>query len=167
MRRLLLILLLAASAAAGERERARHVLDRLAFGPRPGEVERVMALGVDRWIEQQLHPERIPDAKVEARVAPYDRKVKVPTRGEMREQRGEGRKVIADLSAQRILRAAESERQLHEVMVDFWMNHFNVFAGKSLDRYLVTSYERDTIRPRIWGSFEELLLATAKSPAML
>jgi uncharacterized protein (DUF1800 family) len=77
------------------------------------------------------------------------------------------RRVVAELSAQRILRAAESERQLNEVMVDFWMNHFNVFAGKGLDRVLLTGYERDTIRPRIWGKFEDLLMATAKSPAML
>jgi len=137
------------SASAGERERAAHVLDRLAFGARPGEVDRVTQLGVDRWIELQLHPERGDDAKSDARVAQY------------------AREVIPDLSAQRILRAAESERQLNEVMLDFWMNHFNVFAGKRLDRYLIADYERETIRPRMWGSFEELLLATAKSPAML
>src|SRR5205814_9482080 len=76
-------------------------------------------------------------------------------------------RVIAELNAQRILRAADSDRQLNEVMVDFWMNHFNVFAGKGLDRVLLTSYERDTVRPRIWGKFEDLLMATAKSPAML
>src|SRR5207248_9813205 len=75
--------------------------------------------------------------------------------------------VVAELHAQRILRAVDSNRQLNEVMVDFWMNHFNVFAGKGLDRVLLTSYERDTIRPRIWGRFEDLLAATAKSPAML
>jgi uncharacterized protein (DUF1800 family) len=68
---------------------------------------------------------------------------------------------------QRILRAAESERQLNEVMVDFWMNHFNVFAAKGLDLFLIGSYERDAIRPRMWGRFEDLLMATAKSPAML
>jgi Uncharacterized protein conserved in bacteria len=72
-----------------------------------------------------------------------------------------------ELLAQRIIRAAESDRQLNEVMVDFWMNHFNVFSGKGLDRFLLTSYERDVIRPHIWGHFEDLLMATAKSPAML
>src|SRR5213076_2403589 len=71
------------------------------------------------------------------------------------------------LTAQRIIRASESDRQLDEVMVDFWINHFNVFAGKGIDRFLLTSYERDTIRPHIWGSFEDLLMATAKSPAMM
>src|SRR6202022_3733320 len=70
-------------------------------------------------------------------------------------------------SASRVLTASYSERQLNEVMVDFWMNHFNVFAAKGLDRIFITSFERDAIRPHIWGRFEDLLVATAKSPAML
>lgn len=166
----LLLALLALTARADDRARAEHVLNRLAFGPRPGEVERVAKMGVDRWIELQLHPERIDDSAIEARVARYDRKVRIPTREELRDEkkrRERTRAVIGDLSAQRILRAAHSERQLNEVMVDFWMNHFNVFAGKQLDRFLITSYEHDTIRPRIWGRFDDLLLATAQSPAML
>ena len=77
------------------------------------------------------------------------------------------RRILEDLTAARVVRAAQSERQLNEVLVDFWMNHFNVFAGKGLDRVFTTSFERDVIRPRIWGRFEDLLLATAKSPAML
>src|SRR5207253_6949242 len=60
-----------------------------------------------------------------------------------------------------------SERQLQEVMVDFWTNHFNVFAGKGADRWLLTSYDRDTIRPHTLGKFYDLLLADAESPAML
>src|SRR3989442_425747 len=67
----------------------------------------------------------------------------------------------------RILRAVYSERQLQEVMVDFWTNHFNVFAGKGADRWLLISYDRDTIRPNTLGKFYDLLLADAKSPAML
>ena len=67
----------------------------------------------------------------------------------------------------KLLRAIYSERQLDEVMTDFWFNHFNVFIGKGADRYLVTSYERDVIRPHALGKFEDLLVATAKSPAML
>ena len=77
------------------------------------------------------------------------------------------RRVIEELTQARILRACESERQLNEVLVDFWMNHFNVFAAKGLDRVFITSFERDVVRPRVWGRFEDLLLATAKSPAML
>ena len=184
-----------------ERQRALHALNRLAFGPRPGDVEAVLKDGVDRWIEQQLHPESIPDRAVDARInllptmtlsnaqivktyyAPVllarkkanaeakDGQVdKKDVRRElMRDIPPDQRPqvVMNDLLAQRIIRAAESDRQLNEVMVDFWMNHFNVFAGKGIDRFLLTSYERDVIRPHIWGHFEDLLMATAKSPAML
>jgi uncharacterized protein (DUF1800 family) len=75
--------------------------------------------------------------------------------------------LTAELQASRILRAVYSERQLQEVMVDFWTNHFNVFAGKGADRWLLVSYDRDTIRPNTFGKFYDLLLATAQSPAML
>jgi uncharacterized protein (DUF1800 family) len=80
---------------------------------------------------------------------------------------GPPRRPVEELQQAKLLRAVYSERQLDEVLVDFWMNHFNVFGGKGQDRYLVTEYERDVIRPRAWGRFEELLEATAKSPAML
>jgi len=193
MKRLVILcalLLVAATPRMSERERAQHVLDRLAFGARPGDVERVLAIGVDRWIEQQLHPERIADRNVESRLTKYAtltmsdddvmKQFALPLFEARRARRKEDegtpirmpreqrpQRVVAELSAQRILRAAESERQLNEVMVDFWMNHFNVFAGKNIDRFLIGSYERDTIRPRIWGRFEDLLMATAKAPAML
>jgi uncharacterized protein (DUF1800 family) len=77
------------------------------------------------------------------------------------------KRILDDLTSARILRAVESERQLNEVMVDFWMNHFNVYANKGQDRFAILSFERDTIRPHIWETFEQLLQATAKSPAML
>src|SRR6185437_6173443 len=77
------------------------------------------------------------------------------------------RVVAEELMQAKILRATYSERQLQEVITDFWMNHFNVFIGKGADRYDITSYERDVIRPRALGKFEDLLVATAKSPAML
>jgi uncharacterized protein (DUF1800 family) len=184
-----------------DRQRALHALNRLAFGPRPGEVDAVMKDGVDTWIEQQLHPEAIPDRAVEARIAALPTMtlsnaqiVKTyyePVLAARKEANAEAKNgdvdkkdvrrelmrdvpanqrpqvVMNDLVAQRILRAAESDRQLNEVMVDFWMNHFNVFSGKGIDRFLLTSYERDVIRPHIWGRFEDLLMATAKSPAML
>src|SRR5258706_604689 len=86
---------------------------------------------------------------------------------DLKAMRQQSRRVVGELSAQRIIRAAESDRQLDEVMADFWLNHFNVFAGKGMDRFLLTSYERDTIRPHLWGKFEDLLMATAKSPAMM
>jgi len=75
--------------------------------------------------------------------------------------------VQSEVMQAKLLRATYSERQLEEVMTDFWFNHFNVFVGKGADRYLITSYERDVIRPNALGKFEDLLVATAKSPAML
>jgi uncharacterized protein (DUF1800 family) len=182
-----------------DHERALHALNRLAFGPRPGDVDRVMKDGVDVWIEQQLHPEAMPDRDVEARIGAYptlrmsdaqildtfyrpivearkERKAegeaidKQEMRAELRQETPPERRpqrVVQELTAQRLIRAADSERQLNEVMVDFWFNHFNVFSGKEIDRFLITGYERDVIRPHIWGRFEDLLMATAKSPAML
>ena len=76
-------------------------------------------------------------------------------------------RIVAELSMAKIDRAVYSERQLYEQMVDFWFNHFNVFAGKGVDRWMLTSYERDAIRPHAMGKFRDLLEATAKSPAML
>jgi uncharacterized protein (DUF1800 family) len=184
-----------------ERQRALHALNRLAFGPRPGDVDAIAKSGVDAWIEQQLHPEAIPDRAVEARIALlptmtmsnaqivktyYEpvlmarKKAKAEAKDGEVDQKEIRRELMRDipmdqrpqivmnnLLSQRIIRAAASDRQLNEVMVDFWMNHFNVFAGKGIDRFLLTSYERDVIRPHIWGHFEDLLMATAKSPAML
>jgi len=189
------------------RAKVIHVLNRLGFGPRPGEVEKVLGMGIDAWIEQQLHPERIPDpiAQGKLRDLPtlsmstadlfekFERPLRQARRERQRKAARDGnarngtegaevdfekmreqippekrpRRIIEELSASRVLKAAYSERQLNEVMVDFWMNHFNVFAAKGLDRIFVTSFERDAIRPNIWGRFEDLLMATAKSPAML
>jgi uncharacterized protein (DUF1800 family) len=280
-----------------ERQRAIHALNRLTFGPRPGDVDRVAAMGVNKWIEQQLHPEKIDDSALEARLEPLrtlrmdarqlvenfpppqvikqvaEGKKSMPSdkaeraiyetqvekyhnqqekkaakaepvnqagddqgtmlteeqRAERREARMYAREqvdnilalptpdkrmqailamkpeqrqmlaralppedreqlmnsltpqqreqlmamnnpqqvVATELMQGKILRAAYSERQLDEVMTDFWFNHFNVFIGKGADRYLVTEYERDVIRPHALGKFQDLLMATAKSPAML
>jgi uncharacterized protein (DUF1800 family) len=187
------LLLATSDVKLSERQRAMHALDRLAFGARPGDVDRVLTIGVDAWIEQQLHPEKIADRALEARLATYEtlrmssgdigRQFVAPLMRARAAAKQSGaadpranllltpdarpRRLMVELQSQRILRAAESERQLNEVLVDFWMNHFNVFSGKGADRFLLTEYERDTIRPRIFGRFEDLLLATAKSPAML
>lgn len=217
-----------------------HVLNRLGFGARPGDVERVRALGIENYIKQQLNPASIPDEAAEAKVrslpalsmttaelyAKYpnpalllrqlQRQGQLPedlsklyearrdgngappqsaqnqmkedeaakNGDEMRdEDRAAYRRAIRDfyvknnlrppqqltqeLQASRILRAVYSERQLQEVLVDFWTNHFNIFAGKGADRWLLISYDRDTIRPHTLGKFRDLLLATAQSPAML
>jgi len=201
-----------------EQQRIVHVLNRLGFGARPGDVERVKAIGLDNYINQQLNPEKIADTVAENKLkdlstlnmSTADLYAKFPQPGQLLRQlkaRGmlpEGaempdnpqapaagnprdnekyrkviedyyrenglqrpQRIIAELQASRILRAVYSERQLQEVMVDFWTNHFNVFAGKGADRWLLPSYDRDTIRPYAMSKFSTLLQATAQSPAML
>src|SRR6185295_11426023 len=184
------------------------VLNRLGFGPTPGDVERVRKIGLQKYIDDQLQPERIPNAALAPRLAQFDtlnrstadlaREYFIPAQMERRRaqqqaaadpsmkpadgappnraamrtpaqidaMRGE-REVLTDLAQQKLVRAAYSERQLEEAMVDFWFNHFNVFAGKGQTRLYLTEYERDTIRPRVLGKFRDLLGATAESPAML
>src|SRR2546423_12180516 len=76
-------------------------------------------------------------------------------------------RVVAELGMAKVTRAIYSDRQLQQVMDDFWFNHFNVFAAKGEDRYYLTSYERDVIQPHAFGKFKDLGTATANSPAML
>jgi uncharacterized protein (DUF1800 family) len=176
------------------------VLNRIGFGARPGDVERVRKLGLERYIDEQLHPSRISDPDVERRLAnlttlnlsskqiaeQYEQPLlearrerkqdaaaanssappEKPDPAQMQvQQRANG--VIVELSEQKILRAIYSNRQLQEVLTDFWFNHFNVDARKGRDRFLLTEYERETIRPHVLGNFRELLGATSRSPAML
>ena len=278
-----------AAAQMDQRKQAVHALNRLTFGPRPGDVNQVMAIGVDNWIDQQLHPDKIDDSALDARLSPFrtlrmntremvenfpseqmikavaDGKQSLPSdpqkraiyqaqleryqdkedrkqqtaiagaekaadderflrlqermnadqkvedlldmppdermktllkmspedqrvvtdslQGDKRDEFLEGmnsrqRETVGainhpqqvvnnELVEGKLLRAIYSNRQLQEVMTDFWFNHFNVFLGKGADHYLLTSYERDVIRPRALGKFEDLLVATAQSPAML
>ncbi len=290
------------SAALDEQKRAMQALNRLTFGPRPGDLERVSQMGVDKWIDLQLHPDKIDDSALQARLAPFrtlqmntreivenfpnnemirqvaegkvamprdptrravyeaqvqryedkqDRKADAAKSGSAnsdpnnanaadnamlsgasyqrrREEnqaagirllelldlppderfravltlspeeqralagRAKGPKadalmqgmngleketlaalnnpeqvVVDELTQAKLLRAVSSERQLDEVMTDFWFNHFNIFINKGADRFLLTGYERDVIRPHLLGKFEDLLVATAQSPAML
>ena len=230
-------------AAQGDRltadQRITHVLSRLGFGARPGDVERVRAIGIEKYLEQQLNPSQVADEVAEAKVKNLSTLTmttaqlyeKYPQPGQILRQlqrRGElpnepantsdnqnrqappetvntpaatpspeqsngnpnaaGRnaenrrairdyyaengllrpqRILVELQSSRILRATYSERQLQEVLVDFWTNHFNVFSGKGADRWLLVSYDRDTIRPNTLGKFHDLLAATAQSPAML
>jgi len=173
-----------------------HVLNRIGFGPRPGDVERVRAIGLERYIDQQLHPERIPDGAIGARLSALttigmsSREIaetfEEPVLERRREQKEAAKadpganqqkarspeqqaanRVLVELSEQKLLRAVYSDRQLHEVLTDFWFNHFNVDSRKGPERFMLTEYERETIRPHVLGSFRDLLEATAKSPAML
>src|SRR5438552_5949534 len=175
------------------RDSAFHALNRLAYDARPGEADSVAKVGVMRWIEQHLDADHIADSRLAQRehdfkILHYDRgdlaerfrtaqlerqrlqremkagdTTNLDTVGPMREFRDLG----GELQQLAIVRAAVSERQLREVMVDFWTNHFNVFVGKGADRFLLPSYIEETIRPRALGRFEDLLIATARSPAML
>ena len=237
-----------------EDEAILQALNRLGFGPRPGDLERVKEMGLQKWIEQQLRPNSIDDSALQARLERFptvkmssaqlltefpepqlaakregitveeyrkeQMRSAVPSAqdsAQMSEtdvqkadamhmpdfesvdndlsatppkQKGQGKgqgqekgtigdrmfsyeqihlpqRIVAELSMAKMTRAVYSERQLQEVMVDFWYNHFNVFAAKGADRWLITAYERDAIRPHAMGKFRDLLEATAKSPAML
>ena len=292
----------AAAPHLEERQRAMHALNRFTFGPRPGDVDAVMRMGVDKWFDRQLHPEKIDDSALEARLSPFktlnmdartmiekfpppqvikqvadgkrampsdpveraiyqDQVMRYQERQDKKGQAGntqaanatddaanagdpsmltedqraarreahmyaeenaqklmqlppdkrmkavlamtpeqrrslitalrpEERQQLLDsfpadqrenliamanpqaviqgeLMQAKVLRAAYSERQLQEVLTDFWFNHFNVFIGKGADRYLINDYEREVIRPHVLGKFKDLLVATAKSPAMM
>lgn len=177
-------------------QQVAHVLSRLTFGARPGDAARVRAMGVDAFIEQQLRPERIPDARLDAwlgqfetlrlsyaqmqeaypkpqealqRLDPAARANLTPAESaEVRRVLEGFRKANTEILAARVGRAQLSERQLSEVMTDFWLNHFSVFQGKgALQRYMLPEYEDRVIRPRAMGRFRDLLGAVAKSPAML
>jgi len=198
-----------------EDEAIVHALNRLAYGPRPGDVERIRQMGLEKWIDQQLHPESIDDQALNQRLQRYPTlnmsskqlleeyprpeqvakqqgitKEQAQDQLKSKQQTAESQvivtgnenldkaqqqlaklqgpnRIIADLSMAKLDRAIYSDRQLEAVMEDFWFNHFNVFANKGDDKWLLTSYERDTIRPHTMGKFQDLLVATAKSPAML
>ena len=172
----------AQSASAGE---ALHVLNRLAYGPAPGDIGRVMQIGVERYIDEQLHPDRLPlppalmqqlHALDTTRLSQREliqqfRGAQQSARSDGEEGKAQRRELYQRLTLQageaRLLRALQSPAQLQEVMVDFWFNHFNVFIGKGLDRALVENYERAAIRPYALGRFRDLLRATAHHPAML
>jgi uncharacterized protein (DUF1800 family) len=133
-----------------------HLLNRIGFGPRPGQIERIQQIGVDKYIEQQLRPDTAVDAV-------YDRRPEIPTPARL----DPPQQVLANLQAEKLIRAVHNEQQLQEVMTHFWFNHFNVFWAKNADRWLTTPYEMHAIRPHVLGKFHDLLMATAKSPAML
>lgn len=185
-------------------EAARHLLDRFSFGPRPGEVEAVAALGPELWLERQLRADlaettlaaelsrhdalALSGSEIAARypspgmiliraraagVVDQDGDPADPaTRRAIRHwASGQGyrsqRELVEQVRAQKIHRAVLAQNQLHEVLTDFWANHFTVSGADPETRAWVLSYERDAIRPRALGSFAELLRASARHPAML
>jgi uncharacterized protein (DUF1800 family) len=142
---------------------ARHLLDRAAFGPWPGDVERVRRMGEAAWIEEQLAPDTIPDRPALARTARIDT-VGLPAR-HLFAFRPE---VIEEqLVAFALLEAVYSRRQLQQVMVGFFRDHFHVAIGKGRCRELVTVHDRDVVRAHALASFPAMLRASLLSPAML
>jgi uncharacterized protein (DUF1800 family) len=204
---LLLVLPIATASSTprslSEQEKATHVLNRLAFGPRPEDVKRVQAMGIRQYIEQQLRPELIDDRATDNRlssipsihmkadelIARYPEPQQIakqaglpnPKAGDqnspaarrtiqtymMKNGLERPQLLLQELQSQKLIRAVYSERQLQEVMTDFWFNHFNVYWNKGQDKWFTTSYEMEAIRPHVFGKFKDLLMATAKSPAML
>jgi uncharacterized protein (DUF1800 family) len=154
-----------AASIPSDRGAVEHALNRLTFGPRSGDVERVQKMGLSAWIDQQLAPSRIDDAALASHLPAIP--AKPATVSSPQEARRYGREAVQALAAQKMMRAVYSDRQLEEVLVDFWFNHFNVFAGKGRTSMFIPEYERDAIRPHVLGKFRDLLGATAKSPAML
>ncbi len=182
-------------------EQSEQALNRLTFGPRPGDSAIVARDGVDRWIERQLRPETIPDTVLDRAlatqaIAPFSAgqlAVAYPQQDvfirELRTQRhilgnqqftmdagdsaafkqvnDKASALVNEYQAARMMRAQLSERQLQEVMTDFWENHFSVFIGKMPTRFSLLDYDRDVIRPRVLGKFRELIGAVAHSAAML
>ncbi len=147
----------------------RHVLNRLSFGPRPGDRARVRSLGADEdeaaaaYVEQQLHPEPIDDPWGEWAVRRLET-LRQPL-GELFEY--QPRLLLSELTRGAILRAVYSRRQLFEVMVHFWSDHFNIDVSKGDCRWLKAADDREVVRRHALGRFGELLRASALSPAML
>ena len=170
-----------------------HALSRLTYGARPGDAQRVRSLGLERWIALQLVPARIDDRRADSLLSAFHG-LNTPTTElatlfrEAQQVRRQAQRdsaspmqpnarrdnparqlqlTLSQVSSAKILRAVVSERQLYEQMVDFWENHFSVFAGKGQTRLFIPAYDRDVIRPRALGRFRDLLGAVAQSPAML
>lgn len=142
--------------------------NRLMYGPRPGDLAHIDDIGIDAFIEEQLQlSSNQPDGDtLHAKLQPLNTLTMAPA--ELMQAAEDKRGIILlELNQATILRSVYSERQLHEVMVDFWTNHFNIYFSKDQDRFLKTIDDRDVIRPHTMGKFRDLLDASAHSPAML
>ncbi len=173
-------------------DRGERLIDRASFGPRPGDRGAIALEGPEAWLERQLQPERIPDPEVSARLERFPARLQSPgefalgleapeprmapgdrsprpagTRERARERMRRVHEVGREMAGVRVVRAVYGRRELQEVMVDFWANHFSVFARKGPLGALLPHYERAVLRPHALGRFEDLLAAVARSPAML
>lgn len=148
-----------------ERERLMlHTLRRMTFGPSPEMFDKARRLGLDAFIEEQLSPESIPDPGIDSLLQPFSTlNMTVAQRLQLDENNQSARELIEAT----ILRQWHSQRQVFEMMVDFWGNHFSIYIGKFLCKALKTDDDLKTIRPNALGKFRDLLHGSAKSPAML
>ncbi len=193
-------------AGLTERQAAAHLINRFTFGARPGDLDELVNIGLEKWFSQQLTAGQ-KDDELNKRLSSYDainlsnaevvklfpknaqvlrmaikdglinkdsvnlsdmKKYRVTLAEYMREKGYKPQtELFRQLVNQKILRAVYSNNQLQEVLTDFWFNHFNVSITKNICAEYIPAYERDVIRPKVSGSFEDLLIATAKSPAML
>ena len=169
-----------------------HLLNRLTFGPRPGDYARVSQLGVENFIEEQLAPEKLENslcervvrhefdtlAEPESRLFPRKKDDKDPLLALFPSMKAGAARVgdlfeykekvlLQELTAATIVRATLSTQQLFEVMVQFWSDHFNIDPSKGDCKWLKTADDRDVIRPQALGKFSDLVRASAVSPAML
>lgn len=149
--------------ASNEIDSVSHILNRVTFGPRRGDYQRVKSMGVEAYIEEQLDHESIGDRSCNWKVAKLE-SLYEPA-GELYEFNE--RRLLADLTRNKLLRAVYSRRQLYEVMVDFWTDHFNIVSEKGDCKWLKTADDRDVIRAFALGNFRDLVRASALSPAML
>jgi len=172
--------------ALNTQEQVLHVLNRLAYGPRPGDVAAVEKIGIQRYIDEQLHPERIAlpgdlqnrlnglntyQLNLSQLYGQYGPPSFPPNSASQEEKNAARRRAGDEITPQshlaRLWLATESPRQLQEVMTEFWFNHFNIFEGKEWVRYWAADYEKNVIRPNALGNFRQLLGAVAHHPAML
>jgi len=146
---------------------ALHALNRLGYGPRPADVRRVLARGLEKYVDDQLHPGV--DPELETRLRPLGT-LGYPISQVLGIYNADIRAIAAivdEFQAAKLIRAAHGQNQLQQVLVDFWFNHFNVYIADGFVRYSIMAYERDAIRPFVLGRFRDLLGAVAAHPAML
>ncbi len=166
------------AAAQSTDPKILHLINRLSFGPRPRDVERVQSIGVERYLQEQLNPNGSLPETLNQKLSQLKFQSMNPTQlaieygavlpaSERQQKRKDSNQILAEAKQVKLLRAIDSPHQLEEVMTDFWFNHFNVASSKGIAKVWVGNYENTAIRPYVFGKFQDLLMAISKHPAML